>query len=332
MTPTMRAAVVTAFGDADVIQLQHLPTPTPGPGEVLVDVHLTDLIFVETAIRTGLHGGFFDVTPPYVPGNSFGGVVRAVGEGVTEDWIGKTVTGRTTAFGAHAEQAVAAADGLHEVPTGLTLETAVAVSGDGYTALMLEELAPDLAGKHVLITAAAGGMGILLVQLAHKAGAHVIAAARGEAKLALVKAHGADVVIDYSHPGWEKLVLEATNGAGAEVVFEGAGGALGAAAFTVAADQGWFSAHGAPSGGFAAYDDAEASRRGITVKGIRDLRVDTTTTTVSGAEVLARAARGDLVPVIDRVFPLEQLADAHRAMTSRELVGKALIRVAGDHA
>jgi NADPH2:quinone reductase len=327
MTPTMRAAVVTAFGDPDVIHIQHLSTPTPGPGEVLVDVQLTDLIFVETAIRAGLHGGFFDVTPPYVPGNSFGGTVRAVGDGVTSDWIGKTVTGRTADFGAHAEQAVAPAEGLLEVPKGLTLETAVAISGDGYTALMLEELAPDLKDKHVLITAAAGGMGILLVQLAHQAGAHVIAAARGQAKLDLVKANRADVVIDYSQPGWDKLVLEATNGAGADVTFEGAGGTLGATAFTVAADRSWFSAHGAPSGGFAAYDETEAVRRGITVKGIRDLRVDTTTTTVSAAQVLARAAQGDLVPVIDRIYPLDQLAEAHRAMTSRELVGKALIRV-----
>ncbi|MEV6283354.1 zinc-binding dehydrogenase [Kribbella sp. NPDC051770] len=327
MTTTMRAAVVTAFGDAGVIQIQDLPRPVPAAGEVLVDVQLTDLIFVETAIRAGQHGGFFDVTPPYVPGNSFGGVVRAVGAGVSADWIGKTVTGRTASFGAHAEQAVAAADGLHEVPEGLTLETAVAVSGDGYTALMLEELVPDLTGKHVLITAAAGGMGILLVQLAHRAGAHVIAAARGRAKLGLVRAHHADVVIDYSQPGWEKSVLEATNGAGADIVFEGAGGTLGATAFTVTADHGWFSAHGAPSGGFAAYDEADAARRGITVKGILDLRVDTTTTTVSADEVLRRAAAGDLVPVVDRVYPLAELADAHRAMTGRELVGKALIRV-----
>ncbi|WP_344182741.1 zinc-binding dehydrogenase [Kribbella lupini] len=327
MTTTMRAAVVTAFGDADVIEIQHLPTPTPGPGEVLVDVQLTDLIFVETAIRAGLHGGFFDVTPPYVPGSSFGGVVRTVGDGVSADWIGKTVTGRTASFGAHAEQVVAPAESLLEVPDGLTLETAVAVSGDGYTALMLEELATDLTGKHVLITAAAGGMGILLVQLAHRASAHVIAAARGQAKLDLVKAHHADVVIDYGQPGWEKLVLEATNGAGADITFEGAGGTLGATAFTVAADHSWFSAHGAPSGGFAAYDEADAERRGITVKGIRDLRVDTATTTVTAAQVLARAAQGDLVPVIDRLYPLDQLAEAHRAMTARELVGKALIRI-----
>jgi NADPH2:quinone reductase len=135
------------------------------------------------------------------------------------------------------------------------------------------------------------------------------------------------MVIDYGKPGWEKLVLEATNNRGADIVFEGAGGGLGAAAFTVVRDGGWFSAHGAPSGGFAAYDPADARRRGITVKGIADLRADTTTTTVTGAEVIRRAVAGDLVPVIDQVYDLDHLADAHSALENRTLRGKALIRV-----
>jgi NADPH2:quinone reductase len=323
----MRAAVVTAFGGPEVIEIQDRPAPTAGPGEVVVDVHVTDLIFVETAIRQGEHGGFFDVTPPYVPGHALGGVVRSAGEGVDTALIGKTVVGRSKGFGAHAEQAVAVADELIVVPDELNLETAVAVYGDGSTALMLEELAPELIGKEVLVTAAAGGMGVLLVQLADRAGAHVIGAARGQSKLDLVKAQGADVVVDYSVPGWEKLVLEATNGRGVDVAFEGAGGELGATAFTTVKDGGWFSAHGAPSGGFAAYDAGEAERRGITVKGIHDLRADTTRTTVTGDVVIARAVKGDLRPVIDRVFPLERLADAHRAMEGRQLLGKALIRI-----
>lgn len=323
----MRAAVVTEFGGPDVIQTQDWPAPTAGPGQVIVDVEITDLIFVETAIRQGQHGGFFDVTPPYVPGNSLGGTVSSVGEGVPETWIGKTVLGRSVGFGAHAEQAVVAVDELLEVPTEFNLETAVAVAGDGFTALLLEQLAPDLQGKEVLITAAAGGMGVLLVQLAKKAGAHVIGAARGQAKLDLVTAQGADVVVDYSQPGWEKLVLEATNGRGVDVAFEGAGGTLGATAFSTVKDGGWFSAHGAASGGFAQYDAAEAERRGITVKGIMDLRADSREIDVSGAAVLERARRGDLIPVIDRTFALDQLGEAHAAVEGRVLVGKALIRI-----
>ncbi|NEA30078.1 zinc-binding dehydrogenase [Streptomyces sp. SID13031] len=323
----MRAAVVTKFGGADVIEVQDWPEPVAGPGQVLVDIELTDLIFVETAIRKGLHGGFFDVKPPYVPGNSFGGVVRSVGPDVDEKWIGRTVIGRTVDFGAHAEVGVAAVEKLVEIPADLNLEVAVAAVVDGTTTLLLERLAPALQGKEVLITAAAGGMGVLLVQVAHKAGAHVIAAARGQAKLDLVKAQGADVVIDYSVEGWEKLVLEATNDEGINIAFDGAGGELGATAFGVLKDGGWFSAHGAPSGGFAAYDPADAERRGITVKGIADLRVDRNNLAISGEDVLERVLRGDLIPVIDRTFALDQLGEAHTAVESRSLLGKALIRI-----
>ncbi|MDX6250051.1 MAG: NADPH:quinone reductase [Kribbellaceae bacterium] len=323
----MRAAVVTKFGGPEVIETQDWPEPVAGAGEAVIDVQVTDIIFVETAIRQGQHGGFFKVEPPYIPGSSLSGRVRSVGEGVDDQWIGKTVLGRVTGFGAHAEQAVVPADSLIPLPEQLTIETAVAVHGDGFTALLLEQLAPDLKDKEVLITAAAGGMGVLLIQLARKAGAHVIAAARGQAKLDLVKAQGAEVAIDYSEPGWEKSVLEATNGQGVDIVFDGAGGKLGAAAFTTVKDGGWFSAHGAPSGGFAEYDPAEAERRGITVRGIMDLRADSREVTLSGDAVIARVLAGDLVPAIDRTFALEQLGEAHRAIEGRTLVGKALLRV-----
>jgi NADPH:quinone reductase len=323
----MRAAIVTEFGTPDVIKTQDWPDPVPRAGEVLVEVAVADMIFVETAIRQGRHSQYFDVTPPYVPGNSLAGTVREVGPEVSTDWIGKTVLGRAVGFGAHAELARADAAGLIEIPEELNLETAIAVFGDGFTALMLEDLAPPMQGKNVLVTASAGGMGLLLVQLAHQAGAHVIAAARGQAKLELSKAQGADVVIDYSQPGWEKSVLEATKNQGADIVFEGAGGELGATAFTVVKDGGWFSAHGAPSGEFAAYDADEAVRRGITVKGINDLRADSSSTTVTGADVIARAVAGDLKPVVDQVYDLDHVADAHTALEQRTLLGKALIRV-----
>lgn len=322
----MRAAVVTEFGGPDVIETRDLPDPEPGAGQVLVEVGIADVIFVETAIRRGQHSRFFDVEPPYVPGSTLGGRVRAVGADVPAEWIGKTVVGRADGFGAHAQLALTTTD-LVEVPPELDLQTAVAVYGDGLTALMLEQLAPSMTGQDVLITASAGGMGLLLIQLAHRAGAHVIAAARGDEKLRLSRAQGADVLIDYSKPSWEKSVLEATNNRGADIVFEGAGGELGAAAFSVVKDGGWFSAHGAPSGNFAPIDPAEADRRHVTVKGIMDLRADSTTTTITGAEVIARAAAGDLVPVIDQLYDLDHVADAHRALENRTLRGKALIQV-----
>jgi NADPH2:quinone reductase len=121
--------------------------------------------------------------------------------------------------------------------------------------------------------------------------------------------------------------LEATGNEGIDIAFEGAGGELGAAAFSTVKDGGWFSAHGAPSGGFAAYDPAEAERRGITVKGIMDLRIDNQEHTITGGDVLRRVSQGDLIPVIDRTFALDQLGEAHTAVESRSLLGKALIRI-----
>lgn len=319
----MRAAVVTGFGGPEVIEVREWPEPAAGEGQVVIDAEVTDVIWVETAIRRGLSREYFDVTPPYVPGHSVGGRVHAVGPSIDEAWIGKTVIGRTEQFGAHAERVAVPADSLVELPEQLDVETAIAALGDGLTALLLEKAAPDLEGKEVLITAAAGGMGLLLIQMAHKAGAHVVAAARGQAKLDLAKAQGADVVIDYTLPGWEKLVLEATNGV--DVVFEGAGGTFGAAAFSTVKDGGWFSAHGTPSGSFAQYDEAEAKRRGITTQGIRDVQADSYD--VSHSDVIARVLAGDLVPVIDRVFAFDELGDAHRAIEARALLGKALLRI-----
>jgi len=319
----MRAAVVTEFGGPEVVQVREWPEPVAGEREAVIDVEVTDVIWVETAIRKGQLGGHFDVSPPYVPGSSLGGQVREVGAGVDEQWVGKTVLGRVKGFGAHAERVVVPAESLVEVPEELGVETAVAAAGDGHTALLLESAAPDLAGKEVLITAAAGGMGLLLIQVAHKAGAHVVAAARGQAKLDLAKAQGADVVVDYTLPAWEKLVLEATNGV--DVVFEGAGGSFGTAAFSTVKDGGWFSAHGTPSGSFAEIDPADAERRGITVQGIMDVQADSGA--VTGKDVIARVLAGDLVPVIDRTFSLDQLGDAHRAIEGRALLGKALLRI-----
>ena len=102
----MRAAVVTAFGGPDVIETRDLPDPVPAAGQVLVEVDTADVIFVETAIRRGGYGKFFDIEPPYVPGSNLGGRVRAVGPDVPTEWIGKTVVGRPPSFGSHAELAL----------------------------------------------------------------------------------------------------------------------------------------------------------------------------------------------------------------------------------
>ena len=324
----MRVIQVERFGGPEVLVAAETPDPVAGPGQVVVGVSAADIGFVETQIRAGGFGDHFAVTLPYVPGHGVSGQVISVGEGVDAGWVGRRVAGYTGAQGGrggYAEQAALPADDLVPVPDGLGLREAAALLHDGVTALRVIEVTGVRAGEHVLVTAAAGGMGVLLVQLAHAAGAHVVGAARGKRKLDLVGEQGADVVVDYSEPGWTSLVREATGGAGADVVFDGAGGEIGQAAFAVTADGGRFSAHGAPSGGFAVLDPGEQERRGVTVRGIEHLQLAPDDMRRMLARALSEAVAGRMRPVIGQTFPLERAADAHTAIEARAVVGRTLL-------
>jgi NADPH2:quinone reductase len=211
------------------------------------------------------------------------------------------------------------------VPAGVDLPTAAALMHDGSTAFTLFETAAPRPGEWVLVTAAGGGAGVLLVQLAHAAGAHVIGAARGTRKLELVRGLGAEHAVDYTSPDWAERARAATDGAGPTLVFDGAGTDLGAAAFGVTAEGGRVYAYGAPSGGSAAIDRDEAARRGIAVHGIEAVRVEPGEPLPKLAGVFAAAADGRVRPVIGQTFPLEKAADAHAAIEAREVVGKTLL-------
>jgi NADPH2:quinone reductase len=155
----------------------------------------------------------------------------------------------------------------------------------------------------------------------------VIGAARGAAKLGLISRLGADAAVDYSEPGWTKRVVEATGGAGPDVIFDGVGGRLGTEAFEITADGGRFSAHGSPSGGFAAIDPDRARRRRVTVKGIEQVQYRPGDHEELARRALAEMAAGRITPVIGQTFPLERAADAHAALEARTAVGKTLLTV-----
>ncbi|NTX15018.1 zinc-binding dehydrogenase [Myxococcus sp. CA056] len=323
----MRAIQVSRFGGPEVLEPREVPEPRPGAGEVLVEVSFADIIFVETQIRTGWGREFFKIDPPYVPGFGVGGTVSAVGEGVDPGWVGRRVIANTEERGGYAERAVVSVRKMVPVPDGLELRDATALRSDGPTALGLMEKAAIRPGQWVLVTAAGGGMGVLLVQLAHAAGARVIGAARGQRKLELLRELGADVVVDYSRPDWGQQVLDATDGRGADVVFDGAGSELGQTAFGVTAQGGQFSAHGAPGGGFAEIDTAEAERRHISVRGIQQVQFPLPERQRLTEQTLALAVAGRLRPVIGQAFPLERAGDAHAALTARSITGKALLLI-----
>ncbi|HEV7973736.1 zinc-binding dehydrogenase [Amycolatopsis sp.] len=319
----MRVVQVTRFGDPDVLVPSEAPEPVAGPGQVVVDVVASGVLFVETQIRRGQLGEYFDVTPPYVPGGAVAGTVLSAGPDVPAGWIGRRVVADTGA--AYVERALVAVDALIEIPAELDPRQAMALFPDGITALKLMDGAGIRPGEWVLITASAGGMGILLIQLAREAGARVVGAARGEAKLKLTRDFGAEAAVDYTHADWAEQVRAVTDDQGADLVFDGVGGQVGADAFGVTADGGRFSAHGAPSGGFAPIDPAEADRRGVTVRGIADVQLAPDEAKVLAERAVAAAAEGRITPFLGPSFPLEKAADAHAAIEARTVIGKVLL-------
>lgn len=320
----MRVAKVERFGGPEVLMAAEMPDPVAGPGQVVVRVTAADVLFVETVVRRGEGGGYFPVKPPYVPGGAVAGQVISVAKGVEPSWIGQRVVAGM-AGGGYAQQAIALVADLVPIPDGLGMDEAVALFHDGRTALGLLEATGAHAGESVLVTAAAGGLGILLVQRARSSGAHVVAAARGQAKLRLVRELGAETVVDYSEPDWTTRVREATGGTGPDVVFDGAGGQIGRAAFEITRPGGRFSAHGTASGAFADVDPKEAERRGITVRGIEQVQFTSADMRRLVVQVLSDAASGQIRPVIGQRFSLEHAADAHAAIEARDVIGKTLL-------
>src|SRR2546421_7137526 len=321
----MRQVQVTRFGGPEVLMASEAPDPVPGPGQTVVSISAVHVLFVETQIRRGWGQEYFRVQPPYVPGDGVAGHVILVGSGVDPGWIGRRVAARTRERGGYADRAVVSVEDLIAVPDGLDLREAAALLHDGPTALALFDNARIEPQERVLVLGAAGGLGLLLVQLAHAAGARVIGAARGRRKLELVREVGADVAVDYSEPGWAEQVRKATGGAGLDVVFDGAGGAVGEAAFGLTAPGARFFAHGAPSGGFTDIDAQAAQRLGVTVRGIEQVQFLPAESKRLAERALAEAAAGRLRPVIGQTFPLEHAAEAHAAMEARVVLGTTLL-------
>ncbi|MFE4670009.1 zinc-binding dehydrogenase [Streptomyces sp. NPDC056716] len=324
----MRAIRVREFGGPEVLVAERVADPVAGPGQLVMGMAAADIIFLDTLLRTGWGGEYFPLKPPYIPGGGGAGRVLSVGEGVDAGWIGRLVLARGT--GGYAERMIAEVQDTVEVPDGVTPARAAALLHDGVTAQMLVGEGGIEWGEWVLVAAAAGGAGSLLVQLAREAGARVIAAARGERKLALARELGAQIAVDYSEPGWQRRVVEATGGAGVDLAYDGAGGPLGREVFETVAKGGRFVTYGTSSG-FADIDPHLAARRGVTVTnslesgspGAEEVRNLLTT-------ALTRTARGGLRPVIGATYPLERAADAHLALARRETVGKSLLLIRPD--
>lgn len=323
----MKAVWLKEFGGPEALVAADAPDPVAGSGQALIEVAFANITFVETQFRATSFGPF-ETKLPMVPGNGVGGVVTSVGAGTDERLVGKRVVSSTGGSGGYAERAVVDAAGLVEVPDDLELDSAVALMADGRTATMLVRAAGLCQGERVLVEAAAGGVGTLLVQLARAAGARVVAAAGGACKVEVVRDLGADVVVDYREPGWTERVREAVGGTvggavgGVDVVFDGVGGTIARSAFGLLERGGRMLSFGMASGEWANVSDEDARVRGVTLVRPRATPDEMRAFTESA---LADAAAGRLRPVIGQRFPLERAADAHAAIESRATVGKTLL-------
>jgi NADPH:quinone reductase len=302
----MRTVIVTEFGGPDVLRPHDGPPPRPGPGEVVVDVQVIEVLFLDTQLRAGWGRDYFAVRPPFVPGTGVGGR--------TAD--GRRVVARTGDAGAYAEQVVVPAEEVIDVPDGVDLAVALAALHDGVLALDRLERFPVAAGSRVLVTAAAGSLGHWLVPLAKAAGATVTGAAGGGEKVAAVRDLGADIAVDYRDDGWIDRA-----GGPFDVVFDGSGGPIGQAALGRTVPGGRFFAHGAASGQFVSTDRSDVEVLGV------EQRIDDPDWRRLERAGLAAIADGRVRPAIGCRVPLERAAEAHAAIERRAVVGKTVLVV-----
>ncbi|MEU8083303.1 zinc-binding dehydrogenase [Micromonospora sp. NPDC049101] len=317
----MRAVWLREFGGPEVLVPGTATDPTPGPGQVLIDVAHANITFVETQQRAGGPGPF-QVTPPLIPGNGVGGVIAALGPDVDPALLGRRVVSATGGSGGYAERAAVDAAAPIEVPAELALDEAVALLADGRTATMLVEAVGIRPGDRVLVEAAAGGVGSLLVRLAAQAGARVIGVAGGPRKVDLLPGLGADLAVDYLQPDWADRVRAPLGGV--DVVFDGVGGAVARAAFDLLDPGGRMVSFGLASGEWSPVSAEAATARQVTL-----VRPDTSPAQLRAytRQALAGGAAGRLRPLIGQRFPLERAADAHAAIEARATVGKTLLDV-----
>jgi NADPH2:quinone reductase len=289
----MRAIWLREFGPPSVLVPGEADEPD---GEAVIEVQYANITFVETQVRAGR--GPFPVQLPMIPGNGVGGVAG-----------GRRVIASLGGSGGYAERVAVAASALIDVPEAMALDDAVALLADGRTATMLSEAVAVAPGERVLILAAAGGVGTLLVQLARRAGATVVGAVGSEAKRAVVERLGAEAV------------LYADAAGPFDVVFDGVGGEVARSAFALLAPGGRMVSYGLASGAWAGIEADAAAARGVTL-----VQPDHDRSKLRG--YTERALASELTPVIGQRFPLERAADAHAAIEARATTGKTLLEVA----
>ncbi|NGN65756.1 zinc-binding dehydrogenase [Streptomyces sp. A7024] len=326
----MHAIRLHAFGPAENLRYETADDPAPAPGQVLIRVAAAGVHLLDTAIREGKESPYPLPELPTIPGREIAGTVDEVGEGVDRDWIGRRVVAHIGLRpGGYAELVATEADRLHALPDGVGAPEAVAMIGTGRTTMAFLHFADLKPDDTVVVTAAAGGVGSLLVQYAKNLGAYVIGLAGGPEKTALVRELGADIAADYRAPDWADGVREALGSRPATVLLDTVGGDAARTAAGLLGRGGRHLVLGWSSGAPLEFTEAELAERGITT---RNVLGPGWLDKVGGDNPLRRmetaaldeAASGRLVPQV-QLFPLKDAAAAHRALENRGTTGKVVL-------
>ncbi|CAM3679458.1 quinone oxidoreductase [Nocardiopsis rhodophaea] len=321
----MRAIVIEQPGGPEVLQPREVADPRPGPGQVVVDVEAAGVNFIDIYQRTGV----YPVPTPYTPGLEGAGTVSAVGAGVTDLAEGQRVAW-VSAPGGYAERAAVPVERVVPVPDGVATEQAAAVMLQGLTAHYLTHATyPVRSGDTVLVHAAAGGTGLLLVQLAKARGARVIGTVSTEAKERQARAAGADEIIRYTEvDDVAAAVRELTAGAGVAAVFDGVGADTFDASLASLRRRGVLALFGQSSGVVPPVDPQRLNSAGsvfLARPNLADHIVDRAELLERADDILGLVAAGKLRVEIGGRYPLPDAARAHDDLAARRTTGKLLL-------
>ena len=322
--PVMKAIQIYATGGPEVLKLAELPIPQPGPGQVLIRVEATGVNFIEVYFRKGV----YKASLPLTPGSEAAGTVEELGPGVVGFKAGDAVAS-TSVLGSYAEYALVPAAQLVKIPEGLTMEQAAAAMLQGMTAHYLSHSTfPLKAGNTALVHAGAGGVGLLLTQIAAKLGAHVITTVSTAAKAELSREAGASEAILYTEQDFETEVKHLTGGKGVDVVYDSVGKTTFDGSLNCLRPRGMLALFGASSGPVPPFDLIQLSGKGslfVTRPTLWHYIATRAELEWRAGDVLGWAAKGELQLRTEHRYPLAEAGQAQTDLEGRKTTGKILL-------
>lgn len=320
----MKAIQIRETGGPEVLELVELPIPQPGPGQVLIRIEAVGVNFIEVYFRKGTYKSAL----PFTPGSEAAGTVEELGPGVTGFAAGDAVAS-TSVLGSYAEYALVPAAQLVKTPEGLAPEQAAAAMLQGMTAHYLTHSTFTLKkGDTALVHAGAGGVGLLLTQMAVRLGAQVIATVSTQAKADLAREAGAAEVILYSEQDFEAEVKRITGGKGVDVVYDSVGKTTFEKSLNCLRPRGLLALFGGSSGPVPPFDLIQLSGKGslfVTRPSLWHYIATRAELEWRAGDVLRWAAQRELKLRTEHIYPLAQAAQAHIDLEERKTTGKILL-------